>query len=58
MINPATYDHLPFIAAAYGLFAAATIWFAVGARMRLGRAAARLRATDRRATDKRSQTVS
>ncbi len=49
MINPAAYDHLGYIAASYGLFAAATLWFAVGARMRLARAAIRLRAADPRA---------
>ena len=49
MINPAAYDHLPYIAAAYGLFAAATLWFAVGARVRLARAAQKLRVADPRA---------
>ncbi len=49
MINPLHYDHLPYIAAAYGLFALATLYFAVGARLRLAHAARRLRAADPRA---------
>lgn len=49
MINPAHFDHLPYIAASYGLFVAVTLWFAVGARTRLARVAARLRAADPRA---------
>ncbi len=49
MINPLTYDHASYIAAAYGLFAAATLYFALGARLRLATAARRLRAADPRA---------
>ena len=49
MINPAHYDHLGYIAASYALFAATTLWFAMGARLRLARAATRLRAADPRA---------
>jgi hypothetical protein len=49
MINPLHYDHLAYIATAYGLFAAATLYFALGTRSRLARAGARLRAADPRA---------
>jgi hypothetical protein len=48
MINPMQYDHAGYIASAYGLFVATTLWFALGARMRLVRTAARLRAADPR----------
>ncbi len=43
------YDHLSYIAAAYGLFAAATLYFALGTQARLTLAARRLRAADPRA---------
>jgi len=49
MNNPLHYDHLPYIAAAYGLFLAVTLWFSVGARNRLALVARRLRAADPRA---------
>ncbi len=49
MINPLHYDHLPYIAAAYGLFTAATLVFAFGARSRLAQVTRRLRAADPRA---------
>ena len=49
MINPIAYDHAGYIAAAYGLFAAATLYFTLGARLRLATAARRLRAADPRA---------
>ena len=49
MINPMQYDHLPYIAASYGLFAAATLYFVIGTRTRLSGAARRLRAADPRA---------
>jgi len=49
MINPLGFDHLPFIAAAYGLFFAVTLWLAVGARTRLALVTRRLRAADPRA---------
>jgi hypothetical protein len=43
------YDHLAFIAAAYGLFLAVTLWLSVGARARLALVQRRLRAVDPRA---------
>ena len=49
MINPMHYDHLPYIAVSYGLFTAATLYLAIGARTRLYLAARRLRAADPRA---------
>jgi hypothetical protein len=49
MINPLHYDHLSFIAAAYGLFFAVTLYFTIGARTRLALATKRLRAADPRA---------
>jgi hypothetical protein len=49
MINPLHYDHLPFIAAAYGLFFAVTLVFSIGARTRLALVTKRLRAADPRA---------
>jgi hypothetical protein len=49
MTNPLHYDHLPYIAAAYGLFAAATLVFSLGARARLAQVTRRLRAADPRA---------
>ena len=52
MINPLTYDHAGYIAAAYGLFAAATLYFAIGARLRLATIARRLRAADPRARER------
>jgi hypothetical protein len=57
MINPLTYDHLGFIAAAYGLFFGVTLIFAIGARQRLNLVQRRLRAVDprtRRTEDRRS----
>jgi hypothetical protein len=48
MNNPLNFDHLGYIATAYGLFAAATIYFAAGAQMRLARVARRLRTADPR----------
>ena len=48
MINPLHYDHLPYVAASYGLFVAATLYFAIGAQARLARVGTRLRAADRR----------
>ena len=35
MINPSGYDHAGYIAAAYGLFAAATLYFVLAAYGRL-----------------------
>ncbi len=52
MINPFSYDHAGYIAASYGLFAAATLYFAMGTRLRLARAARRLRAADPRARER------
>ena len=49
MINPLGYDHLGYIAAAYGLFAAATLYFVVGTRARLAVVSRRLLAADPRA---------
>jgi hypothetical protein len=49
MINPLHYDHLGFIAAAYGLFIGVTLFFAAGARNRLVLATRRLKAADPRA---------
>ncbi len=49
MINPMHYDHLPYIAASYGLFFAATLYFTLGARLRLAKVARRLAAADPRA---------
>jgi hypothetical protein len=49
MINPLNFDHLPFIAAAYGLFLAVTLWLVVGARARLALVTKRLRVADPRA---------
>ena len=49
MINPLSYDHGGYIAAAYGLFAAATLYLVAGARARLGAVSRRLRAADPRA---------
>jgi hypothetical protein len=49
MINPLTYDHLGFIAAAYGLFFAVTLAFSIGARQRLKLVQRRLKAVDPRA---------
>ncbi len=49
MINPLHYDHLPFIAAAYGLFFGVTLYFAVGASRRLALVSRRLKAADPRA---------
>ena len=48
MNNPLHYDHLAYVAAAYALFAAVTLYYALGARMRLARATRRLRAADPR----------
>lgn len=47
MINPLHYDHGAYIAAAYGLFALATLYFALGAAARLKIAESRIRAVDR-----------
>ena len=41
--------HLPYILASYSVFAAISAWLAVGAGLRLRRAAARLLAVDPRA---------
>jgi hypothetical protein len=49
MNNPLQYDHAGFIAAAYGLFFAVTLFFAIGARSRLAVVGKRLRAADPRA---------
>ncbi len=49
MTNPLHYDHLAYIAVAYGLSATATVYYVLGARVRLARAARRLRAADPRA---------
>jgi len=49
MINPLHYDHLPYIAAAYGLFFAVTLFFSIGARTRLALVTKRLRTADPRA---------
>ena len=49
MINPWEYDHLPYIAAAYGLFAAATLYFVIGTSTRLALVSRRLQAADPRA---------
>jgi hypothetical protein len=49
MTNPLHYDHLPYIAGAYGLFFGATIWFTLAARSRLALVTRRLRAADPRA---------
>jgi heme exporter protein D len=40
--------HLPFIAAAYGVFLAVACWLSIGATLRLRRAGAKLRAVDPR----------
>ena len=48
MINPVNYDHFGFIAASYGLFAAVTLYFVIGAQRRLSLATRRLRAADPR----------
>ncbi len=48
MNNPLQYDHLSYVAAAYALFAAGTLYFALGARVRLKRVTRRLRAADPR----------
>ncbi len=48
MINPLHYDHAAFIAAAYALSLIATLYFVLGARLRLASAARRLRAADPR----------
>jgi hypothetical protein len=48
MINPLTFDHLPFIAAAYGLFFAVTAWLVIGTRTRLALVTRRLRVADPR----------
>lgn len=42
--------HLPFVAGSYGLAAAAVLWLATDARLRLARARRRLRAVDPRET--------
>ena len=52
MINPLNFDHLPFIAAAYGLFFAVSLWLSLSARTRLSLVARRLRAADPRAAQK------
>ncbi len=49
MNDPLHYDHLGFIAAAYALFFAATLYFALGTRARLALVAKRLKAADPRA---------
>ncbi len=49
MINPLGYDHLSYIAASYGLFAAATLYLVLGSRARLATVSRRLRAADPRA---------
>jgi hypothetical protein len=49
MIDPLHYDHLGFIAAAYGLFFGVTLYFAVGSARRLALASRRLKAADPRA---------
>jgi hypothetical protein len=51
MINPLHFDHLPYIAAAYGLFFAVTAWLVIGARTRLALVTRRLKAADPRARD-------
>ncbi len=48
MINPLRYDHLSYIAASYGLFAAATLYLVLGARARLSVVSRRLLAADPR----------
>jgi hypothetical protein len=48
MSNPLTFDHLPYIAAAYGLFFAVVAWLVVGAQTRLALVTRRLRAADPR----------
>ena len=52
MIDPLNFDHLPYIAAAYGLFFAVSLWLSIGARARLSLVARRLRAADPRAAQK------
>jgi hypothetical protein len=49
MMNPLHFDHLPYIAAAYGLFFAVTGWLVIGTRARLALVSRRLRAADPRA---------
>ena len=48
MIDPLGYDHLAYIAASYGLFAAVTLYLVIGTRARLSLVARRLRAADPR----------
>jgi hypothetical protein len=49
MMNPLHFDHLPYIAAAYGLFFAVTAWLVFSARARLALVTRRLKAADPRA---------
>jgi hypothetical protein len=49
MINPLNFDHLPYIAAAYGLFFAVTGWLVLGTQARLALVTRRLKAADPRA---------
>jgi hypothetical protein len=42
-------NHLPYIAASYGIFTIVAVWLAAVAAFRLRRATARLRAVDPRA---------
>jgi hypothetical protein len=46
--NPLRFDHIGFIATAYGLFGATVLYLALSAQMRLARVARRLRAADPR----------
>jgi len=49
MNNPLAFDHLPYVASAYGLFIAITLWLAIGAQTRLTQISKKLRAADPRA---------
>jgi len=42
-------NHLPYIAASYGIFAVVAVWLTAAAALRLRRATTRLRAVDPRA---------
>jgi len=50
-MNPLNFDHLPFIAAAYGLFFAVTAWLVIGVRTRLALVTRRLKVADPRVRD-------
>ncbi len=49
MNNPLDFDHLPYVASAYALFIAITLWLAIGAQSRLTEISKKLRAADPRA---------